>query len=137
MGSLNRIQLIGNLGRDPESRFTKSGKAVCNFTMATTDKYQDEERTEWHRIVCFGKTAELAGQYLKKGRQVYIEGRIQTKQWEGRDGQKRTDKEIIANNIVFLSTPKADAPAPSQGQMFGQGNDGRATDPFGGDDIPF
>ena len=105
--SLNKALIIGNLGRDPEVRYLPSGQAVANFTIATNESYQDksgnwQERTEWHRIVMFGKMAENAGQYLNKGNRVYIEGRIQTRDWEGQDGQKRKSTEIVANSMIML-----------------------------------
>lgn len=108
MASVNKVILLGNLGADPEVRFTPSGQAVANFRMATTDSWTDrasgqrQERTEWHRIVVWGKLAELAGEYLSKGRQVYVEGRLQTRQWDDRDGQKRYTTEIVANAMQFL-----------------------------------
>jgi single-strand DNA-binding protein len=108
MASVNKVILIGNLGADPELRQTQSGMAVANLRLATTDNRKDrdgnrQERTEWHRIVAFGRTAELCGQYLSKGRQVYIEGRLQTRSWDDRDGNKRYSTEIVADNVTFLS----------------------------------
>ncbi len=127
--SVNRVILVGRLGRDPETRYTSSGQAVCNFTLATNEVYRNrtgerQERTEWHRIVIWGKLAETAQQYLKKGSLVYIEGRIQTRQWDDRDGNKRTSTEIVANTFRMLggrgegvaelepSAPEAEAPEP-------------------------
>jgi single-strand DNA-binding protein len=114
MSSLNKAMLIGRLGRDPEVRYTASGLAVANFTLATSDSRmgkegEREERTEWHRIVAFGKLGEICGEYLVKGKQVYIEGRIQTKEWEDRDGNRRYTTEIVANQMVMLGS-KSDAP---------------------------
>jgi len=105
--SLNKVSLIGNLGRDPELRFTQGGRAVANFSMATTDSWQDkegnnQERTEWHKIVVFGKLAEICNQYLSKGRQIYIEGRLQTRDYEDRDGNKRYVTEVVANEMIML-----------------------------------
>ncbi len=105
--SLNKAMIIGNLGRDPEIRYLPSGQAVANFTVATNERYQNkdgewQDRTEWHRIVMFGKQAETVGQYLSKGDRVYIEGRIQTRSWEGKDGQKRYTTEIVAFNMIML-----------------------------------
>ncbi|MCL6565213.1 MAG: single-stranded DNA-binding protein [Acidobacteriia bacterium] len=105
--SVNRVILVGRLGRDPETRYTSSGQAVCNFTLATNEVYRSrtgerQERTEWHRIVLWGKLAETAQQHLKKGSLVYIEGRIQTRQWDDRDGNKRTSIEIVANTFRML-----------------------------------
>ncbi|HLH77493.1 MAG TPA: single-stranded DNA-binding protein [Candidatus Binataceae bacterium] len=106
--SVNKAILVGNLGKDPEVRYLPSGQAVASFSLATSDNYTDrggtrQERTEWHNIVVFGKQAELASQYLKKGRQVYIEGRISNRQYEAKDGSgKRYRSEIIAQRIQFL-----------------------------------
>ncbi len=105
--SVNKVTLLGNLGRDPEVRFTQGGRAVANFTIATTESWgqgpERQEKTEWHKIVVWGKLAELCGQYLSKGRQVYVEGRIQTRKYQDRDGQERYITEIVAREIVFLS----------------------------------
>ena len=108
MASVNKVILIGNLGADPELRQTQGGMAVANIRLATTDNRKDrdgnrQEKTEWHRIVAFGRTAELCGQYLSKGRQVYIEGRLQTRSWDDKDGNKRSSTEIVADNVTFLS----------------------------------
>jgi len=105
--SVNRAILVGRLGRDPETRYTSGGQAVCNFTMATDETYKDrngerQKRTEWHRIVVWGKQAEIAQQYLHKGSLIFVEGRIQTRQWDDREGQKRTTVEIVANNFRML-----------------------------------
>jgi single-strand DNA-binding protein len=107
VASVNKVILIGNLGRDPEIRYTPSGAAVATFSIATNEvrnnkEGQREERTEWHRIVAFGKLAEICGQYLSKGKQVYLEGKLKTRNWEDRDGKKRTTTEIIASNIIML-----------------------------------
>jgi len=108
MASLNKVQLIGNLGKDPEIRYTQSNQAVANFTLATNERWMDkdnnpQERTEWHRIVVWGKQAETCEKYLSKGRQVYLEGRIQTRDWEDKDGNKRYTTEIVASRVLFLS----------------------------------
>jgi len=114
--SVNKAILVGRLGRDPETRYTSGGQAVANFTLATDESYKDrngerQKRTEWHRIVLWGKLAEITQQYLKKGMLVYIEGRIQTRQWEDkRDGQKRTTTEIVAN-VMRMLTSRADSAA--------------------------
>jgi single-strand DNA-binding protein len=108
--SVNKAILVGRLGRDPETRYTSGGQAVANFTLATDETFKDrsgerQKRTEWHRVVLWGKLAEIAQQYLKKGTLVYIEGRIQTRQWEDkRDGQKRSTTEIVANVMRMLSS---------------------------------
>jgi single-strand DNA-binding protein len=107
MASVNKVIVLGNLGSDPQVKFTPSGQAVCNFSVATTDKWDDksgqkQERTEWHRIVVWGKLAELCGQYLKKGRQAYVEGRLQTREWQDKDGNKRQTTEVVASQVQFL-----------------------------------
>jgi single-strand DNA-binding protein len=110
MSSLNRVMIIGRLGGNPELRYTTNGKPVANMTIATTEKWSDGEKTEWHRIVAWGKLAELCNQYLSKGRQVYLEGKLQTRQWEDREGQKRYTTEILVNNIVFLGSNNSARP---------------------------
>jgi len=107
MSGVNRVILIGRLGRDPELKFTPAGKAVTNFTMATSETWKDDsgerqERTEWHKIQMWGKLAETAAKYLSKGSQVYIEGKLQTREWTDKDGQKRYTTEIVANNMTML-----------------------------------
>ena len=111
MASVNRVTLIGNLGRDPELRYTQSGQAVTNFSVATNEKWKDkdgqlQERTEWHRINVWGKSAENCAQYLSKGRSVYIEGRLQTRDWEDREGNKRQTTEVVAQRVQFLGGGK-------------------------------
>ncbi len=110
MASVNKVILIGNLGRDPELRYTQSGQAVANFTIATSDKFTDkegnpQERTEWHRIVVWGKQAENCAQYLSKGRSAYIEGSLQTRDWEDKEGIKRYTTEVRAQRVQFLGGP--------------------------------
>jgi single-strand DNA-binding protein len=108
MASVNKVILIGNLGRDPELRYTPGGQPVANFSIATSESWNKkdgsgrEERTEWHRIVAWGRTAELCAQYLSKGRTVYIEGRLQTREWENKEGQKQRTTEIVANTVQFI-----------------------------------
>ena len=108
MAGINKAILIGRLGSDPEVRYTPSGVAVANFNIATSEEWKDKdtgekkERTEWHRIVAWRKLGEICGEYLSKGRQVYIEGRIQTRSWEDRDGNKRYTTEIVATDVQFL-----------------------------------
>lgn len=107
MASLNKVMLIGNLGRDPEIRYMPSGDAMANLNLATTDTWKDktgekQERTEWHRIVMFGKQAEIAGEYLKKGSQVYIEGRLQTRKWTDKSNVERYTTEIVADRMQML-----------------------------------
>jgi single-strand DNA-binding protein len=105
--SVNKVILVGRLGRDPETRYTGGGQAVSNFSMATDESYKDkngerQKRTEWHKIVVWGKQAEIAQQYLKKGSLIFIEGRIQSREWQDKEGQKRTSFEIVANNFRML-----------------------------------
>jgi single-strand DNA-binding protein len=111
MAGVNKAIVLGRLGRDPELRYTPSGTAVANFSMATSDNWTDkdgvrQERTEWHRIVAWDRRAEICGEYLKKGGQVYIEGKLQTRQWEDRDGNKRQTTEIVAQFIQLLGSPQ-------------------------------
>jgi single-strand DNA-binding protein len=110
MAGVNKVILIGNLGKDPELKYLPSGTPVANFTLATTERVpskdggQRQDRTEWHNIVVFSKLAELVNQYLKKGRSAYIEGRIQTRSWDDRDGNKKYRTEIVANTVQFLDS---------------------------------
>ncbi|MBK8231984.1 MAG: single-stranded DNA-binding protein [Candidatus Eisenbacteria bacterium] len=121
MGSLNKVMLIGNLGSDPEVRQIPSGQAVANFNLATTESWggrdggERKEKTEWHRIVIYGRLAEIAGQYLKKGRQVYLEGRLQTRQWQDQQGQKRYTTEIIAQQMVMLGSGRGEGGGEGSG----------------------
>ena len=142
---VNKVILIGNLGRDPELRYTQSGQAVANFTLATTETWNKreggrDERTEWHRIVAWGRTAELCAQYLSKGRTVYVEGRLQTREWENREGQKQKTTEIVALNVQFLGSPRGGGQSGAAGS--GGGSDPGAPEPGDaeappGDDVPF
>jgi single-strand DNA-binding protein len=105
--SVNKVILVGRLGRDPETRYTSGGQAVANFSLATDESFKDrngerQKRTEWHKIVVWGKQAEIAQQYLKKGSQVFVEGRIQSREWQDKEGQKRTSFEIVASNFRML-----------------------------------
>ena len=142
MASVNKVILIGNLGRDPETRFTPGGAQVCNFTLATNEQWKDksgqrQERTEWHRIVVWGKQAEICKEYLAKGRQVYVEGSLQTREWNDRDGNKRTTTEIRAIRIQLLG--RADG-ARAEGAPAGPIGSGapEETDPeYTDDDVPF
>jgi len=106
-GGVNKVILVGNLGADPEVRFTPSGQAVANFRIATSESWTDkngqkQDRTEWHRIVVWGKLAELCGEYLGKGRQCFVEGRLQTREWTDKENRKNYTTEVVANNVVFL-----------------------------------
>jgi single-strand DNA-binding protein len=108
---VNKVILVGNLGRDPEVRYTPNGGAIANVTLATSDTWKDkntgelQERTEWHRVVFFGRLGEIAGEYLKKGAKIYVEGRLQTRKWQGQDGQDRYTTEIIASDMQMLDRP--------------------------------
>ena len=110
MASVNKVIVVGNLGKDPETRFLPDGKAVCNFSVATTDKWTDKatnekkEATEWHRISSFGRLAEICGEYLKKGSQVYIEGKLRTRKWQDKEGQDRYSTDIIADVMQMLGS---------------------------------
>ena len=109
MASVNKVILVGNLGRDPETRYTTGGDAVTNIRVATTDTWKDkngekQEKTEWHTVVFFGRQAEIAGEYLKKGRQVYVEGRLQTRKWQDKEGQDRYTTEIVADRMQMLGS---------------------------------
>ena len=112
MSSLNRVTLIGHLGVDPELRYTATGTAVVNFRIATSESWRDidgkrQDRTEWHRIVVWGKPAEACGEFLRKGRCVCVEGRLQTRTWTDRDGQARYTTEIVASHVTFLGASQA------------------------------
>jgi single-strand DNA-binding protein len=140
-GGLNKAILIGNLGKDPEVRYTPSGLGVANFNIATSESWTNKEgaketRTEWHRIVAFGKLAEICGEYLSKGKQVYIEGRIQTRDWEDQNGVKRYTTEIVANQMLMLGGRDSGDTARNQGTPAKdfQGPPGAG---FEDDDIPF
>ncbi len=145
-GGVNKAILIGNLGKDPETRYTPNGNAVCNLTLATDESYKDKQsgqlvpKTEWHRVVMFGKLAEVAGQYLRKGSKVYIEGKLQTREWE-KDGVKRYSTEIVVdiNGQMRMLDPKGDGqaqPAPQNQQRSQQAAGGPGPE-NNFDDIPF
>ena len=126
MASVNKVIIVGNLGADPETRYTPGGDAVTNIRVATTDKWKDKtsgemkEATEWHRISFFGRLAEVAGEYLKKGSQVYVEGSLRTRKWQDKEGQEKYTTEIMANEMKMLGSrsgsgePRAEAPAESR-----------------------
>jgi single-strand DNA-binding protein len=108
MGSVNKVILIGNLGADPELKYTASNRPVCNLSVATNEVFKDkagqrQERTEWHRVTVWGEQAEHCSKYLSKGRSVYVEGRLQTRSWDDKEGKKRYSTDIVANQVVFLS----------------------------------
>lgn len=137
MGSVNKVILIGNLGADPEVRYTSGGKAVANFRIACSENWTDkngqrQERTEWVRIVAWGKTAELAGEYLQKGRQVYVEGRLQTREWTDKENRKQWTTEVVSDNIVFLSSGQGGGQGGGQRQQSGGSRDDFGPPPSGG-----
>lgn len=141
MASVNKVILLGNLGRDPELRYTPGGQAVANFTLATNERYttkdgEKQERTEWHRIVAWGRTGEICAQYLSKGRSVFVEGRLQTREWEDKEGGKRRTTEIVANNVQFVGGrgEGGSGGPPSAG---GGGGGGVDSGPPPADDVPF
>ena len=144
-GGVNKVILLGNLGADPETRYTASGSAVTNIRLATTDTWRDrqsgerQERTEWHRVVFFSRLAEIAAEYLRKGSQCYIEGRIQTRKWQGQDGQDRYSTEIVASEMRMVggrggggagAAPSSDYGA--RGQAGGRDDDSSSAWPQGG-----
>lgn len=148
---VNKVILVGNLGQDPEVKYMPSGGAVCNVSLATADSWKDknsgerQERTEWHRVVFFNRLAEITGEYLRKGSQVYVEGRLQTREWQDKDGQKRYTTEIVANEMQMLGgrggssgfddsvPPRAPAASTSSSQARRQDAPAEEFD----DDIPF
>lgn len=158
---INKVILVGNLGDDPETRYTANGQAVTNIRLATSESWRDkqsgdmQERTEWHRVVMFGRLGEIGGEYLRKGRQVYIEGSIRTRKWQGQDGQDRYTTEIVANEMQMLGggagsgggggggyQQQPQQPRSGGGQPSGSGsgqNQGAASAPPSDfdDDIPF
>ena len=139
MAGVNKVILVGNLGADPEVRYTTGGSAVANFRIATSEEWRDknsgekQSRTEWHRVVAFGRLGEICGEFLHKGKQVYIEGRIQTRSWEDKDGNTRYTTEIVARDMQMLgAAPGRDSRGPAQQ---GGGMEQPVTVPE--DDIPF
>ena len=127
-GSLNKVQLIGHLGADPESRFTTSGSAVANLTIATNESWRSaegetKEKTEWHRVVIFGKMAETAAEYMKKGQLVYIEGRLQTRSWEDKDNIKRYTTEVLCDSFTMLGRKTQDGSSASSSKESEQDDD--------------
>ena len=130
MASVNKVILVGNLGADPETRYTATGDAVCNIRLATTESWKDKssgekrEITEWHRVVFYRKLAEIAGQYLKKGSQVYLEGRIKTRKWQDKEGQDRYTTEIECTEMQMLGSRQGMGAPASGGAGFGGGGGG-------------
>lgn len=144
---VNKVILVGNLGQDPEVKYMPSGQAVCNISIATTDSWNDKtsgekiEKTEWHRVVFFRRLAEIAGEYLRKGSQIYIEGRLQTRKWQDQGGNDRYTTEIVANDMQMLGGKGGGAAPPMTEKSSGASNKepasaGSTADDFD-DDIPF
>ncbi len=139
MGSVNKVILVGNLGKDAELRYTAGGSPVATVRLATTDRFKDkdgqwQDQTEWHSVVIWGKTAESLAEYLRKGKQIYVEGRLQTRSWDDREGKKRYTTEVKADKIVLLGgrspgTEREEPPAPAE--------PARDTPEVTDDDIPF
>ena len=154
--SVNKVILVGNLGQNPELKYTPNGQAVCNLSIATNESWtgkdgQKQEKTEWHRLVLFGKLAELAGQYLQKGRQVYIEGKLQTRSWQDKDNQTRYTTEIVGQTMQFLggnagagagaganrnASPSYDAPSYGNNNSY-QATSFQSEPTFTEEDVPF
>lgn len=141
MASLNKVHLIGNLGRDPEVRYTPNGNAVCNVSIATTRQWKNkdsgerQEETEWHRVVFYDRLAEIAGEYLKKGRPVYVEGRLKTRKWQDKDGKDQYTTEIVANEMQLLGSREGmgggsgGGSSDERGEDYGGGGGGGSTRP--------
>ncbi len=127
MASVNKVILIGNLGRDPETRYSPEGAAITNITLATTDTWKDKatgekkEATEWHRVVFFNRLAEIAGEYLRKGRPVYVEGRLRTRKWQDKEGNDRYTTEIVADEMKMLGSREGGAGASQDGEETARG----------------
>jgi single-strand DNA-binding protein len=141
MASLNKVMLIGNLGKDPEVRYTPAGVAVASFNLATSERFKNksgewEERTEWHRVTLWSKLAEIAGEYLAKGKTVYIEGRLQTRKWQDNSGNERYTTEIVGEKMQMLS-PKGESRRGGDTTSEPVNSGGYEEPPFQDDDIPF
>lgn len=139
MSDLNQAQIIGRLGRDPEMHYTASGSAIANMAVATSEKWKDkqtgepQERTEWHRVTFFGRQAEVCGEYLKKGSQVYVSGKLQTRKWQDKDGNDRYTTEIVGNQMIMLGgRGQQEQAAPQQGGFREPASEGGKDE-----DIPF
>jgi single-strand DNA-binding protein len=137
MASVNKVILVGNLGKDPETRYATSGSAICNITLATSRQWKDKasgekrEETEWHRVVFYDRLAEIAGEYLKKGRPVYVEGRLKTRKWQDKEGQDRYTTEIVADEMQLLGSREGGGDAE-----FGGSGGGSAARPSSGASKP-
>jgi single-strand DNA-binding protein len=133
--SVNKVLLIGNLGKDPELKYTPNGTAVANFSIATTERYKGQdgefrENTEWHNLVCWRRLAEIAGEYLKRGSKIYIEGKLKTRNWEGQDGKKIYRTEVYVDNLIMLDGRQG-------GSTSTKADSGFEPDQISDDDIPF
>ena len=148
-GGINKVILVGNLGQDPEIRYTADGRPIANFSIATSETWKDKgsgerrEKTEWHRVVVFGKLAEICGEYLSKGRQVYIEGKLQTRKWQGQDGQDRYTTEVVVDmrgTMQMLGSRDSGGTRPAAKSDGGYADPGYPQQPYPNDqedDIPF
>jgi len=144
-GGVNKVILVGRLGADPEMKYTSSSLGVCRFNLATSESWVDKEgqkkeRTEWHRVVAWGKLAEICNEYLKKGRQVYVEGRLQTRSWDDKNGNKRYTTEVVANTVQFLGSNDSKSAAPQdvlEDSTFVENPASEAENQAGDEDIPF
>ena len=144
---INKVILIGNLGNDPDTRYTSGGAAVANISLATSESWKDresgeqQERTEWHRVVFFGRLAEIVSEYLRKGSQIYVEGRLQTRKWQDKDGNDRYTTEIVANEMQMLggrgNTADMGQSPPQRSAEPKSATPGKADEDFVDDDIPF
>ena len=144
MGSVNKVILVGNLGRDAELRYTPGGAAVATLNLATTETWNDkegqrQEKTEWHRVILWGKQAETLNQYLQKGKQIYVEGRLQTRQWDDKDGNKRYTTEVRGDRVVLLSSGSGGGQRSGGGMRseMPQGEPSDVAPELSEDDIPF
>jgi single-strand DNA-binding protein len=142
MSGVNKVIIVGRLGSDPEIKTVSSGQSVCRLSVATSENWTDregqkQERTEWHRVVVWGKMAEICGQHLSKGRQVYLEGRIQTRSWEDQQGQKKYTSEIIANTVQFLGSNDRASTGQSMGSNMGSQDFGPEPSFDSNEEIPF
>ncbi|MBA3031003.1 MAG: single-stranded DNA-binding protein [Desulfobacteraceae bacterium] len=139
MSGVNKAIILGRLGKDPEVRYTQDGRAIANFSVATSEEWKDKstgekmERTEWHRIVAFNKLGEICGEYLSKGSQVYLEGKIQTREWTDKDGNKRYTTEIVASSIQFIGSRSEGQGSSERGNH----DQGQSYSDMPDDDIPF
>jgi single-strand DNA-binding protein len=138
---LNKVMLIGNLGQDPELRYTQKGQAILNMRLATSESFlnrdnERQERTDWHTVILWGKRAEALNKILAKGRQLYVEGRLQTRQWEDKEGHRRYTTEVVANNVILIGGGRGSGASQDVGPPPGD-DEGPRGDHGGDDDIPF